>query len=221
MPAFALGGFHRFVLSAGAPGYGQPPRRHRMGSLLTLAASVGAPLMLGQVVGIWTIPDVIDWFPRLRKPSWTPPRWAFPPIWASLYAAMGVAAHRVWLAGGGPLPLGLYGLQLVLNLAWQPLVRFQPCLSGALGIALQLRHVLHRPPPPPAARPLVQFFKAHDLKAASYDITALLGVLAVTLWQFAKYDALAAKLMVPYIAFSAFAAALTYDIRAKNGDKVE
>ena len=69
--------------------------------------------------------------------------------------------------------------------------------------------------------PRAQFFKAHDLKAASYDVTALLGVLGATLWQFAKYDTLAAKLMVPYFAFSAFAAALTFDIRAKNGDKVE
>lgn len=38
-----------------------------------------------------------------------------------LYAAMGVASHRVWQAGGGPLPLGLYAAQLALNFAWSPL----------------------------------------------------------------------------------------------------
>ncbi len=58
---------------------------------------------------------------------------------------MGVASHRVWAAGGGPLPLGLYAAQLVLNLAWTPL-----------------------------------FFKAHNLKAATVDITGgTLGAVTV------------------------------------------
>jgi tryptophan-rich sensory protein len=74
-------------------------------------------------MGIWTLPDVVNWFPKLDKPRWTPPRWFFPVAWSTLYTMMGVAAHRVWTRGGGALPLGLYGLQLALNLAWQPLVR--------------------------------------------------------------------------------------------------
>jgi translocator protein len=67
----------------------------------------------------------------------------------------------------------------------------------------------------------VQFFKKHNLKAASYDITALLGVLGVTTWQFFKIDQAAGVAMVPYCAFCTFAAMLTYSIRRKNGDKVE
>lgn len=40
-------------------------------------------------------------------------------MWSILYCAMGVAAHRVWKAGGGPVPLTLYAVQLALNLAWR------------------------------------------------------------------------------------------------------
>jgi len=162
---------------------GRPPRR---GSWLTLAASIGAPLALGQVMGIWSLPDVAEWYPKLDKPSWTPPVWMFGPIWATLYTAMGYAAHRVWQAGAGQSVLGLYAVQLALNLAWQPL-----------------------------------FFKSHDLRTAAIDITALLAVLVPTVRQFYKYDVLAGRLMVPYILFSCFAAALTYRIRSLNGPHVE
>ena len=34
---------------------------------------------------------------------------------------MGVASWRVWQAGGGQLPLTLYGIQLALNFLWSPL----------------------------------------------------------------------------------------------------
>jgi tryptophan-rich sensory protein len=57
--------------------------------------------------------------------------------------------------------------------------------------------------------------------AAPLAAAALLGVLSLTIWQFAQVDPLAAQLMLPYAAFSVFAAALTYEIRTRNGDKVE
>jgi hypothetical protein len=34
---------------------------------------------------------------------------------------MGYASYLVWKEGGGSLPLSLYGIQLVMNLAWSPL----------------------------------------------------------------------------------------------------
>ena len=34
---------------------------------------------------------------------------------------MGYASYLVYKAGGGPVPLTLYGIQLALNLAWSPL----------------------------------------------------------------------------------------------------
>ena len=43
------------------------------------------------------------------------------PVWTALYAAMSIAAWRVWRRGGGQArrgPLALFVSQLVLNFAW-------------------------------------------------------------------------------------------------------
>jgi len=63
------------------------------------------------------------WFDQLRLPSFMPPGWAFPIAWTILYVLMGVAVARV-IAGDGPArrtALALFGLQLLLNLAWSPI----------------------------------------------------------------------------------------------------
>lgn len=49
-----------------------------------------------------------------------------------LYTMMGVASWQVWTAGGGWLPLGLYALQLALNLAWTPIMFIRKDLPLAL-----------------------------------------------------------------------------------------
>lgn len=105
----------------------------------------------------------------------------FGPVWSVLYSTIGYASWRVWQAGGGPVPLGLYGAQLLLNFAWSPI-----------------------------------FFKKHDLKLASYEITALLGMVGATIYEFNKVDPLAAKLMLPYLAWTSFATALTWNIHLNN-----
>jgi len=65
-----------------------------------------------------------DWYAALRKPPWNPPPWIFAPVWTALYAAMAVAAWRVWRRGGWSeqrQALGFFIVQLVLNAAWTPL----------------------------------------------------------------------------------------------------
>jgi tryptophan-rich sensory protein len=134
-------GLRPFILSASRlPNASPSSSGRRMGSLLTLGAAVGAPLALGQVMGLLSAPDVATWYPKLEKPSWTPPVALFPIIWSSLYFLMGLASHRAWLSGAGAGTLGLYALQLGLNLAWQPLVRlvvvFKNRRCGFLSVAL-------------------------------------------------------------------------------------
>jgi benzodiazapine receptor len=58
------------------------------------------------------------WYEALRRPSWTPPNWAFPVVWSLLYIAIGVSGWIVWESQGLGLAMGLWLLQLVFNAAW-------------------------------------------------------------------------------------------------------
>lgn len=76
---------------------------------------------LGSVATAHSIPG---WYDGLAKPSWTPPAWLFGPVWTVLYLAMAVAAWLVWRPGGfgaRRTALGLFLVQLALNVAWSAL----------------------------------------------------------------------------------------------------
>jgi translocator protein len=64
------------------------------------------------------------WFDALRKPAFMPPAWAFPVAWTTLYILMGIALGLVIAArrsAARSRAIGLFALQLALNLAWSPL----------------------------------------------------------------------------------------------------
>ncbi|KQW29641.1 sensory protein TspO [Rhizobium sp. Root274] len=58
------------------------------------------------------------WYDGLRKPSWTPPKWAFPVVWTILYLFIGYAGWLVWSEAGWTLPVILWGVQMVANALW-------------------------------------------------------------------------------------------------------
>lgn len=153
---------------------------------MSLGVAVGGPVLAGQLLGFASFPSIRKWYPKIRKPKWTPPVWLFGPTWGVMYSLMGYSSWRVWRAGAGQVPLALYAVQLLLNLAWQPL-----------------------------------FFIKKDLKAASIDISVLLVLIGATVWEFNKVDQLSAQLMLPYFAWTSFAAVLTYKIRSLNQDSPE
>jgi translocator protein len=64
------------------------------------------------------------WFDALSRPDTLPPGWVFGTVWSILYVLMGIALAMILFARGARgrgLALGLFGTQLVLNLAWTPL----------------------------------------------------------------------------------------------------
>jgi tryptophan-rich sensory protein len=88
---------------------------------LSLLAFIGACAAVA-MTGVFFKPG--NWYEGLRKPPWRPPNWLFGPAWTVLYAMIAVSGWWVWEAGEWPavaLPLGIYGLQLLLNAGWSPL----------------------------------------------------------------------------------------------------
>jgi tryptophan-rich sensory protein len=132
-----------------------------------------------------TVSSLGEWYAGLQKPAWTPPPWIFGPVWTALYAGMAVAAWLVWKRLGWPAAsgaLGVFALQLALNVAWSWL-----------------------------------FFGLRRPGVAAIDITLLwVGILA-TLLAFSRAVPLAGWLMIPYLVWVTFAAALNIAIWRLNG----
>jgi tryptophan-rich sensory protein len=59
-----------------------------------------------------------EWYESLRKPNWTPPKWAFPVVWSILYVMIAYAGWLVWTTVGWSLPMALWVLQIVANALW-------------------------------------------------------------------------------------------------------
>lgn len=76
--------------------------------------------LAGGFGGIFTAPAIGEWYLSLAKPEWTPPSWVFASAWTILYALMGIAAGLIWheKSKKKTLALKIYGVQLVLNVAW-------------------------------------------------------------------------------------------------------
>lgn len=92
------------------------------------------------VGGAWTRESVGTWYPKLIKPSWTPPAWVFGPVWSCLYLMIAVSGwllYRAEYSQQRRLALLFYSAQLVLNFAWPFLFFFlQSPLLGLIDIAL-------------------------------------------------------------------------------------
>lgn len=89
---------------------------------------------------LMTSASIRDWYPLLDKPSWTPPNWLFAPVWLTLYGMMALAGYLVWRRREEKpvtVPLTLFGIQLLLNLAWSGLFfTLRSPLLGLIDISL-------------------------------------------------------------------------------------
>ena len=89
--------------------------------VLGLIGFILACFAISAIGGLITASSVSTWYPTLAKPPFNPPAWVFGPVWSVLYAMMAVAAWRVWRSAGftdARAALGVFALQLLLNLGW-------------------------------------------------------------------------------------------------------
>jgi tryptophan-rich sensory protein len=146
---------------------------------LALAGFVGLPLLVGAADLAAIGGGLRGWYMSLAQPPGTPPNWVFSPVWTILYVLIGVAAWLVWRLRGAADPGSLRALRLW---GWQLLA------NAAWAPA---------------------FFALHDLGGAVLVMAVLLAMLGATVLAFWKIRPAAGWLLLPYFAWTCYAAYLT------------
>lgn len=60
------------------------------------------------------------WYAGLAKPAFTPPNWAFPVAWTTIYLLLAWVGYRLTLIPGSETVLALWAAQIALNTLWTP-----------------------------------------------------------------------------------------------------
>jgi tryptophan-rich sensory protein len=112
-----------------------------MPNYLKLIISIILCQLAGIIGSIFTRGS-IGWYYTLIKPSFRPPPWLFAPVWIILYLIIAIAFYIIWKkgfsSGESKYALGLFILQLILNVLW-PIVFFGTrSISGGLTVILIL-----------------------------------------------------------------------------------
>ena len=101
--------------------------------IVFLAAAVGT---------VYTLSEITTWYVTLNKPTWTPPNWAFGPIWTTLYILMGIALFLVWREGLDRkevrIAILVFAIQLALNVIWSLVFFAGHNLFGGLMLVILL-----------------------------------------------------------------------------------
>lgn len=92
--------------------------------ILRLVISVAIPLAIGWLSSLAT-GDFKEAFDDAMQPSFTPPPWVFPIVWAVLYTMLGISLFLV-VKDGFDSPevrdtLFYFGISLVMNFFWSPI----------------------------------------------------------------------------------------------------
>lgn len=84
--------------------------------------SVAICQVAGVLGSFFTRPSIPTWYEALKKPWFTPPNWAFAPVWLTLFLLMGIAVFLVWRQSlrnqKVKVALVVFTLQLILNVLW-------------------------------------------------------------------------------------------------------
>ena len=156
---------------------------------IALAGFLAASFLVAAVSSTFTVAAIPHWYAALNKPSFNPPNGIFAPVWTLLYALMAIAAWLVWKASAGSAE------RAALRTAALRIFWLQLFLNFAWSWI---------------------FFREHLLAGALLEIVVLwLAIVAATLL-FMRVTRLAAWLMLPYVAWVAFATVLNFEIWRLN-----
>jgi len=102
--------------------------------IIFLALNFGA-LAIGGIFTSKGVPS--DWYIGLNKAPWTPPGWVFGAAWTTIMICFGLyMAYLLPVIEYKNLLVGLYIIQLILNIGWNPtFFYFNKILGGFLLIS--------------------------------------------------------------------------------------
>ncbi|MEM9966926.1 MAG: TspO/MBR family protein [Pseudomonadota bacterium] len=78
------------------------------------------------------------WYKTLEKPSWTPPDWAFPVAWTTIYLLISFAGARVAVMDGNGFAFAFWAMQAAFSTLWTPVFFGLRRLKGALFVMAPL-----------------------------------------------------------------------------------
>jgi len=92
-------------------------------SIPTLLLCIGLCFVFAYAGSTFTPVPGSEWYySLLKRPSWNPPDWLFPPVWTILFLLMGTSLALVVEQWGEKkqiqVALVVFGVQLLLNLGW-------------------------------------------------------------------------------------------------------
>lgn len=159
-----------------------------MSRWLALAGWIGVSLAAGGL-GSLASTGSASFYADLVRPSWAPPSWLFGPAWTLLYLLMGTAAWLVWRVRDTAPDTSR--------------ARHRGLVLFVLQLALNALWTW-------------LFFEWRLGGWAMLEIVVLFLTVAATTWLFARVERRAAWLLVPYLAWLAYAGALTWFIWRNN-----
>lgn len=143
--------------------------------------------LLGNIGSLATFSEIEGWYATLEKPWFQPPNWLFGPVWTILFALMGLALYLIWQKRNS-----VKSKQLRVAYNWF-------AIQFALNITWSFL-----------------FFGFHETYLAFLEILVLLFAILMTYRSFAVISKLAARLLLPYLAWVAFATVLNYAVSSLN-----
>ena len=133
-----------------------------------------------------------DWYETLEKPPWTPPNWVFPVGWTILYILIAYAGWRAWTA---EVAVGAaFGAATGQTLAFV-------VFGGQLALNAAWSGI---------------FFGLRRMRLALMECAALWILIALNIVLFLLIDQTAGLLLIPYLCWVTFAAALNAAVLARN-----